>query len=69
MAGPVRVYPAMEINGSNAAILFLLGWAMRLLPGIAPAWFPPTGCDGTNGQAIWLHAMGAIEELIGSWYA
>ena len=41
---------------------------MQALPRLAPTWFPPTGCDGTSGSAIWLTWMGRIEMLLGGCY-
>jgi hypothetical protein len=41
---------------------------MKLLPAVVPAWFPPTGYDGSNVQALWLTAMGWIEFASGSLY-
>ena len=56
------------MNSKNALVLIALGSVMRLVPVEAPGWFPPTGFDGSNAQALWLTAMGWIEFATGALY-
>jgi hypothetical protein len=41
------------------------GLVMGLLPSFAPAWFPPTGIDGSSARAMWLELMGAVQTSLG----
>ena len=52
----------------NALSLLAVGLVLRAVPDLRPGWFPPTGWDGTNAQAIWLIAMGTITALFGAFY-
>ena len=56
------------MNSIDALGLYGLGIIMRMVPALNPDWFPPTGCDGTSAQAIWLAAMGAVLEVAGISY-
>ena len=46
----------------------VFGGALRLLPLVAPAHFPPNSVDGSNTSALWLQAMGLINGIIGAFY-
>ena len=41
---------------------------MGFLPTVAPAWFPPTGFDGTSVRAIWLETMSIVQGALGCSY-
>jgi hypothetical protein len=56
------------MNAKTASILMAIGFLMRVIPGVNPEWFPPTGCDGSNASAIWLQCMGSIEIALGGWH-
>ncbi len=53
------------MNLRNAWGFLSFGLVMGLLPLLAPAWFPPTGMDGTSARALWLELMGAVQALLG----
>jgi hypothetical protein len=56
------------MNSRNALIFVALGAAMRLLPQVAPQWFPATAFDGTSAAALWMMAMGTVQGVLGGWY-
>ena len=61
------------MNNRNAWGFVSFGTVMSVLPLLAPAWFPPTGIDGTSARAIWLEVMGVVQLLLGGlrvlWHA
>lgn len=53
---------------AHDAIGFMgIGTLMTFLPALLPAYFPPTGLDGSNASALWLELMGTLNNLIGTW--
>jgi hypothetical protein len=61
------------MNNRNAWGFVSFGFVMGLLPLLAPAWFPPTGIDGTSARAVWLEVMGGVQLVLGGlrvlWHA
>jgi len=52
------------LDASSASLFFLFGSVMEILPSLFPGWFPRTGLDGSNSQALWLHVMGGVQAAI-----
>lgn len=44
----------------------LLGFALSIVPGLAPGWFPPAGIDGTSTRELWLQFMSWTLWVFGS---
>ena len=54
------------MNTGNALGFLLFAAAMKLLPALAPTWFPPTGMDGSSGRALWLEIMALVQAGYGT---
>jgi len=54
------------MNTGNALGFLLFAAAMKLLPAVAPGWFPPTGLDGSSGRALWLEVMAFVQAGCGA---
>ena len=54
------------MKSNDAPGFFVMGTLMTFLPALLPAYFPPTGLDGTNTSALWLEVMGVVNNLVGT---
>jgi hypothetical protein len=53
------------MNTRHAWGFLSLGLVMGLVPMVAPAWFPPSGMDGSSTRALWLELMGLVQTVLG----